>query len=180
MACQADAGTPGALRTCRQSAVLPLQLRAKRNFVVLRGMQVTEAMRRDIFNKNEQIVELQNTLAEKQASFDVQLRTTVGALEQRLSEHEAASKRSEEMLRSEVASLTKELSDLEAFTQAKEDLERSQLNMRAENDALKAKLDKAEQEEERRYVYGTMTLKREYEQKMEELKKRCVFDAALA
>lgn len=130
-------------------------------------------MRRDIFAKNERIAELQATLASQEATFSAKLDTQKVELEEKLAQQESSAQEAEDKLQGEVDSLTRELADLEAFTRAKEDLERSQLAMRAENDSLKAKLDKAEQEEERRYIHGTMTLKREFEQKVEELKKRC-------
>lgn len=44
--------------------------------------------------------------------------------------------------------------------------------MHAENDALQNKLEESEREQENRYIQGTMNLKKEYEQKMEELRKR--------
>lgn len=86
---------------------------------------------------------------------------------------EAQARDTESKLRAENDALAAELRGLEAFTRAKADLEASQLRMRAENDALQAKLERADAEAERKYVYGTMTLKREYDQKVEELKKRC-------
>jgi hypothetical protein len=46
--------------------------------------------------------------------------------------------------------------------------------MHAENDALQHKLEETEREQEHQYIQGTMTLKKEYEQKTEELRKRCV------
>jgi ABC-type transporter Mla subunit MlaD len=107
-------------------------------------------MRRDIFNKNERIAELSDALAQKAAAAAAQLAAERAKLEGRLAAQEAAAQKTEDGLRGEVDSLARELAGLEAFTQAKDDLERSQLTMRAENDALKAKLDKAEQEEERR------------------------------
>ena len=128
-------------------------------------MQVTESMRRDIFIKNEKLAELQTELARQETAATAKLEAQKSELEEKLGQQESAAQEAEDKLQGEVDSLTRELADLEAFTRAKEDLERSQLAMRAENDALKAKLDKAEQEEERRYIHGTMTLKREFEQK---------------
>ena len=86
---------------------------------------------------------------------------------------EAQARDMEAKLRSENEALAAELRGLDAFTRAKTDLEASQLRMRAENDALQAKLERADAEAERKYVCGTMGLKREYDQKVEELKKRC-------
>jgi hypothetical protein len=44
--------------------------------------------------------------------------------------------------------------------------------MHAENDALQNKLEEMEREQEHRYIHGTLSLKKEYEQKIEELRKR--------
>jgi hypothetical protein len=44
--------------------------------------------------------------------------------------------------------------------------------MHAENDGLQHKLEETQREQEYRYIQGTMALKKEYEQKSEELRKR--------
>lgn len=65
------------------------------------------------------------------------------------------------------------LQDVDKYVKEKEELERDRLRMHAENDALQHKLEETEREQEHRYIHGTMSIKKEYEQKMEELRKRC-------
>ena len=67
-----------------------------------------------------------------------------------------------------------EIQDVEKYVREKDELERDRLRMHAENDALQNKLEETEREQEHRYIQGTMTLKKEYDQKMEELRKRYV------
>lgn len=66
------------------------------------------------------------------------------------------------------------IQDVEKYVREKDELERDRLRMHAENDALQNKLEETEREQEHRYIQGTMSLKKEYEQKMEELRKRYV------
>lgn len=66
------------------------------------------------------------------------------------------------------------IQDVEKFVREKDELERDRLRMHAENDALQNKLEETEREQEHRYIQGTMTLKKEYDQKMEEARKRYV------
>jgi hypothetical protein len=135
-------------------------------------IQVTESMRRDIFTKNEKIGELQAALSDQAASFDIQMQTQCAALEDKLTQEQRAAQETEEKLREEVEGLTKELLELDKFTQEKGDLERSRLRMRAETDELKCKCEEVAQEEERRYIQGTVALQKSYDQKCEKLKKR--------
>lgn len=66
------------------------------------------------------------------------------------------------------------MQDVEQFSREKEELEKDRLRMHAENDALQNKLEETERQQEHNFIQGTMKLKKEYEQKMEELTKRCV------
>ena len=132
-------------------------------------------MRRDIFNKNEKITALQAALHELGTTHEAQLRSQRNEGKDRLAEERATALDTQEQLRAEVDSLTKELSELEKFTAEKDELEKSRLRMRAETDELKTKLEETEAAGERQYIQGTMTLKKGYEQKFEEMKKRCGF-----
>ena len=130
-------------------------------------------MRRDIFTKNERVAALQAQLESQAAAAELQLNAQREELTERARALAAAAGEREAALTRQVDALTTELSDLEKFSREKEELERSRLRMRAEIDALQTKLEEAEAAEERRYIQGTMTLKKGFEQKYEELKKRC-------
>lgn len=64
------------------------------------------------------------------------------------------------------------LQDVEQFCREKEELEKDRLRMHAENDSLQNRLEEMERKQEHNFIQGTMRLKKEYEQKMEELTKR--------
>lgn len=64
------------------------------------------------------------------------------------------------------------MQEVEQFSREKEELEKDRLRMHAENDALQNKLEEMERQQEHQFIQGTMKLKKEYEQKMEELTKR--------
>ena len=78
-------------------------------------LQVTEAMRRDIFAKNERISELQAALASQEASFSAKLDTQKVELEEKLAQQESSAQEAEDKLQGEVDSLTRELAELEAI-----------------------------------------------------------------
>lgn len=64
--------------------------------------------------------------------------------------------------------------DVEQFSREKEELEKDRLRMHAENDALQNKLEELERHQEHNFIQGTMKVKKEYEQKMEEVTKRWI------
>jgi septal ring factor EnvC (AmiA/AmiB activator) len=130
-------------------------------------------MRREIFTKNEKLVKLESELQDQAAAYELQLsvlREEFGdkARKQRLSAQET-----EDKLQKEVDMLGKEIQEVEKFVHEKEELERARLRARADIEALNTKLEEMEAEHERRYIQGTMALKKGFEQKYDELKKRC-------
>lgn len=71
------------------------------------------------------------------------------------------------------------MQDVEQFSREKEELEKDRLRMHAENDALQNKLEELERQQEHNFIQGTMKVKKEYEQKMEELTKRWICQTLL-
>eukprot|EP00892_Ulva_mutabilis_P000632 jgi/Ulvmu1/1056/UM105_0014.1 len=136
------------------------------------AFEVTETMRRDILTKNDRIAELESSLADQKASYEAQLRQVTQKMEAGISQKNLQLQELEGNYQEQVDSLKKELKDVEQFCREKEELEKDRLRMHAENDSLQNKLEEVERQQEHNFIQGTMRLKKEYEQKMEELTKR--------
>jgi hypothetical protein len=130
-------------------------------------------MRREIFTKNEKIVKLETELQNQAAAYELQLNALREEHNDKARQQRLAAQETDDKLRQEVALLSKELQEVEKFVQEKEELERLRLKDRADIEALNTKLQEMEAEQERRYIQGTMALKKGFEQKYEDLKKRC-------
>ena len=136
--------------------------------------QVTEYMRREILAKTTKIGQLENAFETQKKDYEAKLK----ALKQRLESSEASSQLRFDEMESEyltkLDAATEDLASVNEFVALRESMDREILTMRDHNAALQRRLDDSEREEQKRLLEATANMKKEFEQKLEEVKKRCV------
>lgn len=136
-------------------------------------MQVTEYMRREILTKNEKIARLEQELDKQKRAAETHAKTSESASERAELEAQIKYEELDSSMTARLREATEQLAAVTQFQAVKEDMEGEALQLREEVEGMGKALDEGARESDRRFLEGTTKLKKEFEQRLEEMKKRC-------
>lgn len=133
--------------------------------------EVTEHLRRELLQKTERIAELDAEVERMREEKESELERFEELAAMREAEHRIKSEAREAELQAQLDQLTAKLAGVQDYQQRQIEIEEDILRLKEENQKLKEKLEQQRSELERYYLELNTKIRKEYEQKMEELKK---------
>lgn len=137
----------------------------------LETYEVTEFLRKEILRKNERILALEEHLAEREEAFATELKELQAAAAEKLKTAQDAWHNQELELQQEIVGLNRELRSIRDFKERQMEVEAEMARLREENEDLRQSQEARAAELERRFIEQNTKQKKEYERRLEELKK---------
>eukprot|EP00976_Prorocentrum_cordatum_P089659 1187811-Prorocentrum_minimum.AAC.1 len=138
--------------------------------------EVTEFLRKEILRKNEKISSLEQILEQREILVEQEKTSFIKHAETKVNELKQQWGSRENDLVTQVEFLQKELANLKDFKERQLEIEAEMERLREINEELKHQQEIKMAEMERKFIEQNTKLKKEYEQKLEELKKSCEED----
>eukprot|EP00798_Chlamydomonas_sp_ICE-L_P001671 gene1671-33065_t len=133
--------------------------------------EVTEHLRRELLLKMEHIAELESEVIKMKDDKEAELERFEALAATREAEQRIRSEAKEADLTAQLEALTAKLSGVHDYQRRQVEVEEEVVRLKEENQGLKEKLEQQRAELERYYLELNTKIRKEYEQKMEELKK---------
>ncbi|XRB07516.1 flagellar/basal body protein [Pycnococcus provasolii] len=137
----------------------------------LETYEVTEFLRKEILRKNERIVALEEHLAQREEHFAQELASTKAEAAEKLKNAQDAWHNQELEFQHEIVGLQRELRSIRDFKERQQEVESEMARLREENEDLRQSQEARAAELERRFIEQNTKQKKEYERRLEELKK---------
>jgi len=138
--------------------------------------EVTEFLRKEILRKNEKIGSLEQILEQREILVEQEKTSFIKHAETKVNELKQQWGSRENDLVTQVEFLQKELTALKDFKERQLEIEAEMERLRQVNEELKHQQEVKTAELERKFIEQNTKMKKEYEQKLEELKKACEED----
>lgn len=131
----------------------------------------TEFLRKKLLASNERVVELEQELADAQAKFERELSSHVESSKQTIQDLTEDWRAKEKMLRATIAAQEKELINVKQFQEARAEFDKEMETMRVRDEERRIANKLQTDELERKFIEQHTRLKRDYDLRLDDLKR---------